>query len=481
MDPDFLHAINGDWDALLSAMRESRSLVHRTDSSGMSILHWICLHQDIPTDVVVKVVFANPHAVHLRNDAGHLPIDLALQAECGERILEVLRAAASSSNHHRERAHEQQPELPSEFSNFHSESDGYDRDQRQHPHHAPYHQQHQHQQRQPHHQQQQQHVPPPPPPPPTSHYYEPSPHEQQRRTDNYSAYGEEPQYQQLIMYGLHQQQQQQQPQPQPHERSRSDSYHGGNGMYPEDDGNNSDNDQDDHRYAVRPPPQPQHVRKPLPHQNSEPNGLISIYSNQPVDERERVRSLSSAGGFNPMLLTEQRLQQREHDLISYATEHDLVLDPSSALTAADMNSILRPPQALDAWRQSDRKTPDGDSSKKPRPQSSFPPRWKQSRNCHVCMTHFTLMKRRHHCRNCGQSVCGAHSTNRVALPKFALLDPQRLCDKCFLMGHFIAPSALPPGSGSFGVESIGSVPSSHPSSRHTYAPPSQQQRTYTAR
>ncbi|KUF86015.1 hypothetical protein AM588_10001066 [Phytophthora nicotianae] len=79
-------------------MRENRQVAQRTDASGMTVLHWVCLHQNAPTDIVVKVVFANPYAVHMRNDAGHLPIDLAIQAECGERILEVLRAAAHGSH-----------------------------------------------------------------------------------------------------------------------------------------------------------------------------------------------------------------------------------------------------------------------------------------------------------------------------------------------------------------------------------------------
>ncbi|KAL8007675.1 putative FYVE zinc finger, Zinc finger, FYVE/PHD-type, Zinc finger, RING/FYVE/PHD-type [Plasmopara halstedii] len=71
----------------------------------------------------------------------------------------------------------------------------------------------------------------------------------------------------------------------------------------------------------------------------------------------------------------------------------------------------------------------------PRSQTAFPPRWKQSSMCHVCACAFSLVKRRHHCRNCGQSVCSQHSTNRVALPKFALSEAQRVCDQCFLSGH----------------------------------------------
>jgi hypothetical protein len=67
----------------------------------------------------------------------------------------------------------------------------------------------------------------------------------------------------------------------------------------------------------------------------------------------------------------------------------------------------------------------------------FPPRWKQTRSCHVCSGRFSLTHRRHHCRNCGFSVCGQHSTNRVPLPRFGLGEPQRVCDKCFLAGRHV--------------------------------------------
>ncbi|TYZ60202.1 hypothetical protein PybrP1_003524 [[Pythium] brassicae (nom. inval.)] len=353
MDPDFLHAINGDWDALLAAMRASRSLVHRTDASGMSVLHWVCLHQDVPTNVVVKVVFANPHAARLRNDAGHLPLDLALQAECGDRVLEILRAARLSEDGD---AASDEPT---------ADDDDFGRS-----------------------------------------YF----HDQQQLHHHHGGYFDEQQQQQqqLVMYG----------------------------NYPEDD--------DDDRYLARAPQQHHYA------------GYAPRDGERLGDERRpRGRSHSSGAVYNPVLLTEQRLQQREQDLISYATAEDShhddphhhVFDPSgAAANNAPGGSALRPP-ALDEWTK-------GGDAKKPRVQSSFPPRWKQARHCHVCMTAFSFTKRRHHCRNCGQSVCGGHSTNRVALPKFGLLDPQRLCDKCFLMGHFLVPAA---GSGSFGVDSLGSM------------------------
>lgn len=67
----------------------------------------------------------------------------------------------------------------------------------------------------------------------------------------------------------------------------------------------------------------------------------------------------------------------------------------------------------------------------------FPPRWKQAHVCSVCAMSFSIVRRRHHCRNCGQSVCGPHSTHRVALLAYGLMDPQRICDKCFFSGRHL--------------------------------------------
>ncbi|GAB9465235.1 Mitochondrial distribution/morphology family 35/apoptosis [Globisporangium polare] len=441
MDPDFMHAINGDWDSLLAAMRESRSLVHRTDSTGMSILHWVCLHQDVPTDVVIKVVFANPHAVQLRNDAGHLPMDLAIQAEGSERVLEILRAAYTSGQEDEEPA----VEVDLGQSYFRGMNNNT-RPQFQF----------QQQQRQPQFVQQQHQ----PLQSPQSNYHYRQ-HDQQQRNNNNNYRMDEPPHQQMVMYG------------------RNNSYRD----YPEDE-------DDDDRYSGRalhaPPPlhapgtRSRGMSAPkFPKANPDAKAMYSIYSNQTGaerDDRERGRSHSSSTSvFSAMVLTEQRLQQREHDLISQATEDhhdDQIFDPS--LGRADLNRMLKPaPVAESEWdkpRNDSGGNGDGSATngKKPRAQSIFPPRWKQSRNCHVCMTHFTMVKRRHHCRNCGQSVCGGHSTNRVALPKFGLMDPQRICDKCFLSGHHMA-SVLPVGSGSFGIGSITSHTSSIQQKQPAYA------------
>lgn len=37
--------------------------------------------------------------------------------------------------------------------------------------------------------------------------------------------------------------------------------------------------------------------------------------------------------------------------------------------------------------------------------------------CTACGAPFTLVRRRHHCRNCGRIFCGKCSTNSLALPE----------------------------------------------------------------
>lgn len=50
--------------------------------------------------------------------------------------------------------------------------------------------------------------------------------------------------------------------------------------------------------------------------------------------------------------------------------------------------------------------------------------------CWVCGSSFTFFDRRHHCRDCGQSVCDTHSLQRMRLPnRGAGAELQRVCDR----------------------------------------------------
>eukprot|EP01050_Picozoa_sp_SAG11_P028839 SAG11_NODE_7878_length_1085_cov_1.745436_1_plen_188_part_10 len=60
-----------------------------------------------------------------------------------------------------------------------------------------------------------------------------------------------------------------------------------------------------------------------------------------------------------------------------------------------------------------------------------PVAFEEADNCHLCGFKFTMFKRRHHCRECGRSVCYEHSRRTAPLPHRGTGDaPQRVCDGC---------------------------------------------------
>ncbi|DAZ93389.1 TPA: hypothetical protein N0F65_012446, partial [Lagenidium giganteum] len=61
----------------------------------------------------------------------------------------------------------------------------------------------------------------------------------------------------------------------------------------------------------------------------------------------------------------------------------------------------------------------------------LPPRWKLDKKCRICLLKFSYFKSRHHCRNCGESVCNTHSSRRLPLKHFGLEAPQRVCILCY--------------------------------------------------
>ncbi|XP_039279506.1 lateral signaling target protein 2 homolog isoform X2 [Nilaparvata lugens] len=52
--------------------------------------------------------------------------------------------------------------------------------------------------------------------------------------------------------------------------------------------------------------------------------------------------------------------------------------------------------------------------------------------CMSCTASFTVVRRRHHCRNCGKVFCARCSSNSVPLPRFGHLKPVRVCNRCFV-------------------------------------------------
>ncbi|RHZ02693.1 hypothetical protein DYB31_000678 [Aphanomyces astaci] len=79
---------------------------------------------------------------------------------------------------------------------------------------------------------------------------------------------------------------------------------------------------------------------------------------------------------------------------------------------------------------SDDASDEKDKSPTPVPGKKTPPKPTGTSECHMCRTHLGLRRYKHHCRNCGNSVCSSHSKNQLPLPQFGILRAVRVCDRC---------------------------------------------------
>ncbi|XP_028908313.1 lateral signaling target protein 2 homolog isoform X2 [Ornithorhynchus anatinus] len=63
-----------------------------------------------------------------------------------------------------------------------------------------------------------------------------------------------------------------------------------------------------------------------------------------------------------------------------------------------------------------------------------PPAWvpdSSSPCCRACRAPFTFLRRRHHCRSCGQIFCSRCSSHSAPLPQFGHVKPVRVCSHCY--------------------------------------------------
>lgn len=63
-----------------------------------------------------------------------------------------------------------------------------------------------------------------------------------------------------------------------------------------------------------------------------------------------------------------------------------------------------------------------------------PPEWKHDDECSICRASFGMFKHRHHCRNCGKSICSQHSADKkLSMEAKGFTTPQRVCVTCYAM------------------------------------------------
>lgn len=55
----------------------------------------------------------------------------------------------------------------------------------------------------------------------------------------------------------------------------------------------------------------------------------------------------------------------------------------------------------------------------------------EAKDCMACKSPFTMLNRRHHCRNCGGIFCNSCSSKKAAILKYGVVEPVRVCGSCY--------------------------------------------------
>eukprot|EP00966_Prymnesium_polylepis_P251746 5820142-Prymnesium_polylepis.2 len=149
---------------------------------------------------------------------------------------------------------------------------------------------------------------------------------------------------------------------------------------------------------------------------------------------QRARSMqgSSAAPFEGQAPPHSAVEDESEEWLALSVAYDVLSDPErrddydASLTRA-ASLTRQAPSALGGLAAS-RGTAAGHSA----------------RSCQVCQTPFNPIKRRHHCRACGRSVCGDCSPHARLLPALGHTQPVRHCVECERLGAAAAGAQTPP-------------------------------------
>ncbi|GBB94613.1 hypothetical protein RclHR1_02390019 [Rhizophagus clarus] len=59
------------------------------------------------------------------------------------------------------------------------------------------------------------------------------------------------------------------------------------------------------------------------------------------------------------------------------------------------------------------------------------------KNCKGCEIGFTTIRRKHHCRQCGNIFCQECTSRKISLPQFGYITPERICNECFEIAYLV--------------------------------------------
>lgn len=137
--------------------------------------------------------------------------------------------------------------------------------------------------------------------------------------------------------------------------------------------------------------------------------VFLMNSSQAIEDTEESKDQNLASTVNAPIDTAETgsIHERQESLPEYedVEETAMIHDRTSPVTERGEECVERAP----AW------VPDNDAPR-----------------CMACQAGFTVVRRRHHCRNCGKVFCGRCSSNNVPLPHFGHTKPVRVCNRCFL-------------------------------------------------
>ncbi|KYN41801.1 Lateral signaling target protein 2 like protein [Trachymyrmex septentrionalis] len=137
--------------------------------------------------------------------------------------------------------------------------------------------------------------------------------------------------------------------------------------------------------------------------------VFLMNSSQAIEDTEESKEQNVSSTANASIDTAETesIHERQESLPEYedVEETTLIHDRTSPVTERGEECVERAP----AW------IPDNDAPR-----------------CMACQAGFTVVRRRHHCRNCGKVFCGRCSSNNVPLPHFGHTKPVRVCNRCFL-------------------------------------------------